>query len=396
MTLPEPSILIIGAGTFGTSTAVHLSKQYRDPTRITLLDRWAPDAPVGDKHAAAVDINRIIRTDYEAPLYCDLAHEAIHFWFWSIAVQGHFHKTGWVVLEGEDGGFGAGVKRTFEERASKHAVNVDASEVVKKNGVLRGLNSEHFSNCYQNLEAGWCDAASATKAYLRTAESRGVRRVTGEVVELLLDDRKGALRGVRTKDGQTLIADRVVLAAGAWTSSLLSPVEDALRIDEKDRIERQLTAVGRLSAYYTLDTQETKDMIESNVPVVVIGGEVDIIPPYYDNRTLKINDLRTEFVNSVTTPSGKRITAPPKCNQLDVPRQLRQQSEKVIQKVMPQWTEGRRPAGWRICFDSVTPTEDWLMCRHPDERLSNLYIAAGGSFHSYKWVEDWTLNRRRT
>lgn len=384
MTPPEPSILIIGAGTFGTSTAVHLSKQYRDPTLITLLDQWAPDARVGAKRAAAVDINRIIRTDYVAPLYRDLAREAVHFWFWSIAVQGHFHKTGWAVLEGADGGFGAGVKEAFRERGSAHAVDVDASEVVAGNAVLEGLNSERFCTAYQNAEAGWCDAASATKAFLRTAESRGVRRVTAEVVELLLDVHKGALRGVRTSDGRVFTADRIVLAAGAWTSSLLSPVEDALRIREENRVERQLTAVGRLSAYYALDAHETSDMVESNVPVVVIGGELDIIPPYYDNRTLKINDLRTEFVNTITTSSGQRITAPSKRNQLDVPQQLRQHSERVIRDVLPQWTKGRTPASWRICYDSVTPTEDWLMCRHPDARLSNLYIAAGGSFHSYK------------
>jgi sarcosine oxidase/L-pipecolate oxidase len=288
------------------------------------------------------------------------------------------------VLDKEDSGFGVGARKTFRDRGGDCTEDVDARDVVEQHHVLKGMNTKLFSIGYQNPEAGWCDAASATKSYLRIAESRGVRRATGDVDELLLDQQRGTVRGVRTKDGQIFTADKIILAAGAWTSSLLSPVEDVLHISEPDRIERQITAVGRLSAYYSLSAQEAKTMGDSKLPVIVLGGEVDIIPPYHDNRTLKINDLRTEFVNSVTTPSGQKITAPSKRGQLNVPRRLRCQSEGVIQNAMPQWTEGRKPDGWRVCYDSVTPTEDWLMCRHPDDRLSNLYIAAGGSFHSYK------------
>jgi glycine/D-amino acid oxidase-like deaminating enzyme len=40
----EPTILIIGAGTFGTSTAYHLAKTYKDPSKVTVVDR-APSPP---------------------------------------------------------------------------------------------------------------------------------------------------------------------------------------------------------------------------------------------------------------------------------------------------------------------------------------------------------------
>jgi sarcosine oxidase/L-pipecolate oxidase len=383
----EPSLLIIGAGTFGTSLAVHASKQYTDPSLITIIDRWSPDGPVEDKNAAAIDINRIIRTDYTSPLYCNLANEAIHFWFWSIAVQGHFHKTGWVVTEGSSGEqFREGVKKTFEERGSHVAEGVDVEKLVEDHDVLRGLKKEQLGKGYFNPEAGWVDAASATKSYLRVAESRGVKRVTGEVEELILRDDGEGIAGVRLRDGKVLKADKVVIAAGAWTSSLLSPIEDKLQIQEKDQIERQITAVGRLSAYYDLSEDEAKHMMEAKLPVVVVGGEVDIIPPYYHLPTLKINDIKTEFTNTLTTSSGRRITAPSKRNQMGVPRKLIQESEKVIKNNMPEWTMNRSPNRWRICYDAVTPTEDWVMSQHPDDRLRNVYIAVGGSFHSYKFM----------
>lgn len=74
----EPTVLIIGAGTFGTSTAFHLAQRYKDPSRITIIDQ-CPSPPA---LAAAIDINRIIRTDYASPLYMNLAFEAIHDWHW--------------------------------------------------------------------------------------------------------------------------------------------------------------------------------------------------------------------------------------------------------------------------------------------------------------------------
>ncbi|KAF1931348.1 fructosyl amino acid oxidase [Didymella exigua CBS 183.55] len=383
-----PSLLIIGAGTFGTSLAVHASKAYSDASKITIVDRWSPDGRVQDKNAAAIDINRIIRTDYTSPLYCNLANEAIHFWFWGMEVQGHFHKAGWTVFDGPDQSeeFRSGVRKTFEERGSNVIKEVNAKDLIKEHDVLSGLDSNKLGKGYFNPEAGWVDAASATKAYLRIAESRGVKRITGEVEELLLRDDGKGLAGARLQDGTILKVDQVVIAAGAWTSSLLSPLEDRLKIAAVDQVERQVTAVGRLSAYYDLGEEETRHMMDTKLPIVVFGGEVDIIPPYHHLPSLKVNDIKTEFTNTVTTASGRRITAPSKRNQMEVPVKLVQESEKVIKNNMPEWTKNRSPDRWRMCYDAVTPTEDWVLSRHPDGRLGNMYVAVGGSFHSYKFM----------
>ena len=72
----EPSVLIIGAGIFGTSTAYQLAKTYNNPSNITIIDRTSsPPDP-----AASTDINKIIRADYSSPFYCNLAYEALHAW----------------------------------------------------------------------------------------------------------------------------------------------------------------------------------------------------------------------------------------------------------------------------------------------------------------------------
>lgn len=383
MASQEPTVLIIGAGTFGTSTAYHLAKNYQDPSRITLIDRWDIKTSLENKHAAAVDTNRIIRTDYESPLYCDLANEAIHFWFWSIAVQGHFHKSGWVVLDKKNGTFADAVQKTFQERGGDYTKSIDWKE-LEKYDILQGIKKGDFGKGYFNPEAGWCDAEKATMSFAKVAIELGVQRVTGEIQNFILNEARTRVSGVRLRDGRTLAADKIVLAAGAWTSALLAPVEDELNIPEADCIEQQITTVGRLSAYYTLSEQETQDMINANTPTVVLGGQVDIIPPSQPNRTLKINDVSTEITSKCLSPSGRLITSPSTRNQNDVPSKLKTESARVMSAAMPGWTKRKSPNRWRICYDAVTPTEDWLMCKHPSPHLSNLYISVGGSFHSYK------------
>lgn len=68
------SILIIGGGTFGTSTAYNLS--LRGYNNITVLDRFL----VPSVEAAGNDINKVIRSDYAEPLYTKLGNEAITHW----------------------------------------------------------------------------------------------------------------------------------------------------------------------------------------------------------------------------------------------------------------------------------------------------------------------------
>lgn len=388
----EPSILIIGAGTFGTSTAYHLSQTYKDPSRITLLDRWSPTSPLAEKTAAAVDTNRIIRTDYASHLYCDLANSALHFWFWSIAVQGHFKKTGWSVLErrttAESGGdgFANAVRKTFVERGGDYTEDVTCEDLQRHHPILNGLDTREFPKGYSNPEAGWCDAERATTRLTKSALEAGVQRATGTVAELVFSEKEARVTGVKLTSGETLHADKVLLATGAWTSALLSPLEDALKIPEEKCIERQITAVGRVSAYFTLPEAEVQTLIDSKMPVLVLEGLADVIPPSQPNRTVKINDLRNEVVHTVSLPSGRRISAPPSGKQEAVSRKLRARSEAVVREALPVWSRGRTPQRWRLCYDAVTPTEDWLVCAHPDVRLGNLFVATGGSFHSYKYV----------
>jgi sarcosine oxidase/L-pipecolate oxidase len=218
---------------------------------------------------------------------------------------------------------------------------------------------------------------------MHAAKQYGVQRITAEVEELLHEN--GRVIGVRTADGSQFIADKIILATGAWTSSLLSPLEDKLNIQYSHRIERQIRAVGVVSAYYRATDEEISQL--DKAPVVMYGDLGQVIPASPENRLTKYTNSRTMFTNTVTTSSGQKITVPPGGSQYDVPDSLKRVTEEIITtKVMPRFAKGREADYWRICWDARTPTQDWLMCRYPRAELNNLFLAVGGSFQAYKCV----------
>ncbi len=62
------SVIIVGAGAFGLSTALHLS--LAGYANITVLERGDT---IPSRYSAANDITKIIRADYDDPFYRDLA-----------------------------------------------------------------------------------------------------------------------------------------------------------------------------------------------------------------------------------------------------------------------------------------------------------------------------------
>lgn len=64
----SPPIIIIGAGAFGLSTALHLSQNV-PPQDILVLEQ---DEQMPPRRSAANDLNKIVRAEYEDPFYTEL------------------------------------------------------------------------------------------------------------------------------------------------------------------------------------------------------------------------------------------------------------------------------------------------------------------------------------
>lgn len=67
------SIIIIGGGAFGLSTALHLVQN--GYSNITVFEQ---DDQVPPGHSAANDLNKIVRAEYEDKFYTDLTIVCFH------------------------------------------------------------------------------------------------------------------------------------------------------------------------------------------------------------------------------------------------------------------------------------------------------------------------------
>lgn len=255
------SILIVGGGTFGTSTAYHLAQ--RGYQKITVLDRSAPPSEI----AAGNDINKIVRADYPEPLYARLATEATKLWRDPEGLyQGLYHRCGWILAASDSSvSWIEESVKTAGELGQETARPISAEEVTRRwpsfNGAMEGWKSFH-SNA-----AGWVDAREALTRMARVAAESGVTYVSGDAghVQQLLFDEDAVCIGARSADGTAHFADVVVLAAGAATASLLD-------------MKGQLVAKGHTVGHLQLTPEEVEKY--KDIPVVdhLEGGMYQIYP----------------------------------------------------------------------------------------------------------------------
>lgn len=426
MASQHSSILIIGAGIFGTSTAYHLA-QTRPDLSVTVIDRtsFPPD------HAASTDINKIIRQDYTSRFYMDLATEAMDAWAtWpELAGKGFFHRTGWINFSAKGSDTASRIRRNFRDRGKdgdwvgggggpppppnrpppwlslpgdrsqreaptkleaetlQYTQKRDPTSDVpipeartKFGGIFKHTDFDDFESAYWNPDAGWCDAGLATAELMKVAVNKGVRYVTGDVSKLIHGD--GGVAAVETRQGERYSADKVLLASGAWTSSLMTSLEDSLDIPTSDRVEQQIIAAGVCVAHYKMGEKELEMLKE--MPVTIYGDEGDAQPPPPRNNLLKFTNGHS-FTNTVTRGTT-RISMPLDRDQREAPEKLKAETLRYTHRLMPQLTAGRPVEYWRLCWDAVSPSQDHIISQHPNSRLSNLYLAVGGSFHSYKFL----------
>ena len=116
----------------------------------------------------------------------------------------------------------------------------------------------------------------------------------------------------------------------------------------------------------------------------ILTRAVDVLPPTKDG-ILKLNTLR--YPNMITTGFGRKITAPANQDQSIIPDEMKHKAIEDINEAMPQLLEGgRQPDAWRACWDCGPPDRNMVLTQHPSSKLSNVYLAIGGSSHSWKFL----------
>ncbi|KAI9660985.1 MAG: hypothetical protein M1821_009312 [Bathelium mastoideum] len=387
--LPPPtSILILGAGVFGLSTALGLSSHPSFAhTRILLLDRHPPPLQQADPHPAiaSVDSSRLVRADYADPAYAALAAAANAYWRDSEwGADGRYTQSGLMLLadKGRDGY----VRRSLENvRRGGESVRVlEGREEVRRACKVLGGGMGEFG--YVNEGSGWADAGEVVRWVRgRVWETKRVEWATGEVVELVYAEEEGQREGeggkvvgARLATGEELRAELTVVAMGAWSGRVVD-------------LRGRASATGQVLAYVDLDKEEQQRFANAPVPLNLSRG-VFVVPP--SQGQLKVARHGYGYANPVRIPHpdprkkkrGEEIVVSlPRTtiedSNLWAPKEGEEACRQALREFVPDL--GERPfSNTRLCWYSDTPKGDYLITYHPDFR--GLFLATGGSGHGFK------------
>ena len=267
------SYIIIGAGVFGASTALALSREKPAPT-IILIDRAPFPCPVAASH----DINKIVRSDYSDIFYCKLGLETLERWRADPLYMQWYHQSG--LAKATDERFGK-VQKIFDNY-KELGVDVKAELLNPKEMTTRfeGLYADgDFTNVDDilwNPSSGWAEAARALKATIEAAIENGVHYVPAPVAKLMLKD--GCCTGIRTEDGRTFSASKVILSTGAYTAKLLA---DSAPTQSEVHVGERIIACAVCEAAINLTPEQAK-RFQNAAAFVLDAGKVQGIVPFND------------------------------------------------------------------------------------------------------------------
>ncbi len=221
-------IIVVGAGIFGVTAALAL---FRRGHAVSLLD----PGPLPHPLAASTDINKAVRMDYGADAdYMAWMEEALEGWrCWNRELFVHtgplFHEDGVTYLSRAKmapGGFEYESYKLLRERGH-HPERLDAGDIRRR---FPAWNPEVFIDGYYNPEGGYAESGKVVNELLGLCTQSGVKLrcgISGKVERLLFAGQD--VRGVVTADAQSLYAEKVVLAVGAWTPHFLPAAAPFLR-----------------------------------------------------------------------------------------------------------------------------------------------------------------------
>jgi sarcosine oxidase/L-pipecolate oxidase len=374
---PSPrSILIVGSGCFGLSTALALSTRpsFSDTT-ITLVD--ASDIP--NKDCSSCDVNRIVRSDYSNPLYASLATEALRLWRegeWG--AENRYVESGLLMLAESKTEYLETALALARASGRKDDVCELDSEARIREACKTGGSSGSWG--YLSRGSGWVDAErSILYAYEQVKKSGRITVLKGKVSSLLISRSTShgqvpKVSGVDLENGEKIFADLTIVAAGSYSPTLLD-------------MRGVVATSAEVFAYIQLTDEEALRLKEMPAIINLTKGWF-IMPP--NGNTLKIARHGRGFPNPILYAHpeiGEDILLSTPHVSLEKRQEFTEKGLKwcteAVQELIP-WLSTRAFDRTRLFWYADTPTADFILDYHP--KMEGLFVATGGSGHAFKFL----------
>ncbi|TPX18484.1 uncharacterized protein E0L32_011597 [Thyridium curvatum] len=383
-TLPD-SVIIVGAGIFGLSTALAIARRYPDP-KVTVIDRQTP--PVED--GTSVDTTRCIRSVYADPDYGRLAAKAQRMIEADPELKPHYFKQGMsFITSGRPGPllevWKKGLAHLESQGKGGSVVHMKTPEEVFQRVHGKGaepapdskLSKERSWNYgYCNLEDAFIDAKESIRVcYERCLEQPSITFRCGVPVHRI-SIQNGRATGVVLENGEVLAAGLTLVAAGAWSPRLVD-------------LEGMIASSAIEVAWIKLTDEEVAKWKNMSITTNLNTG-LNLFPPHKGET--KILRRSPGYKNTVTVPHPED---PSKTLQTSIPRTTVSNPTDVIpfeaevglrdqlREIMPSLAD--RPFDrTKLCWLSHTSSSDFIIAPHP--RIQGLHVATGGSGHAWKFL----------
>jgi len=344
-------VVVLGAGVMGASAACSLAAR---GLPVLLLERHTIGHDKGSSHGES----RIIRYSYSDPFYASLMPDAFRAWTKLEADSGTslFVRTGALSFGPADNEFVPKVINNLKQ-LDVPSRNLLPSDIRKNYPALR--LPDRFVSVFEPT-AGVLMASKAMKALIelasRVAGSQFELRENFEAASLDLDGKFPVVVG---SNGEQIEADKLVVAAGSWVSSLLPK-------------ETRTMDVTRQCVFH-LKPKPMDDFRPGRWPVLIFDGHSE-------------HDLF--YALPAMSDMGVKVArhGGPACDPDKVDRSISEKDwepvRDFIANFVPGWAEAEQGER-KTCLYTMTRDEDFRV--GPIERNPNVILMSPCSGHGFKF-----------
>jgi sarcosine oxidase len=349
------SVIVIGCGGLG-SAACHWLAQELGPA-VLGLEQFA----LGHSRGASQDHSRIIRLAQHQDAYADLAPDAYDAWHQVERASGVqlLVRTGGLVIEdvGARDLATTGTRNIsgYDDVLRRHGVEyerLDADEIMARWPQFRLSGSEQ--GIFQ-AESGIVDAAKANATHIALARAAGAT-IRDETPVLAVRPNGGQVEVV-TAD-QTYLAEKVVIAADAWTNDVLAGLG----------LQLPLIVTREQVTYYA--TPHLYDFAPERFPVFMWHGRHNFYGfPVYGEVATKLGQHN----------GGERTTAQTRSFDPDPVREQRQLD--FLAEHLPRFAGPKLYT--KTCLYTIPPDQHFVLDTVAEQ--PNIAVAIGAG-HAFKFA----------